>query len=840
MKHLSSFLIALISALLVSPLANAQDDADDSVGLEEIIVTAQRREQSAMDVPISITAFSAETIERLNMKGARDYLQMTPNVNFVENDSQGSKNGDISIRGLSDLTSGANERAIQTRTAIGFYVDDFSVAHIASGSANPPLDDIERIEILRGPQGTYFGRNATGGAINVISKKPDENGYARLRGGKGNFGTDELAITANVPLSDNLFARGSVSYLQTDGHVDNLKPGGNDSESESTYARLALRWQPGDWTFDLALQSSQEDLGNAGKVPTGTNPGGFMFGPMRGPASDYATCGLGSAIFFPTNIDKNCNNGLNFTKIDNTLVMLKATYATDRLSFTSITGLLQGEIDQFEDIDDTGADVFNRENKYKSDSFSQEFRLSSAGDWSMGSMPYNWVVGAITYKDEENLRNTIISGADVAPSFVGFLTVPGDHPNENSQNVERSGWAVFVDFSFDLSDRLTLDIGGRYANDEDKQWWRDTWASFDCGTRAVVGGVVGPLQPGCELRPDQSETQVYSDGGGGLYVTGGRFPNALQTDGANSGTDFSPRVALTWALSDQNNVYASVAQGYRAAGVRTSPDSGQLGRQVQVDGLPAGLETRSVYNKEKVTNYEFGWKARLNNGRTSIEAAVFRMDWDDMQVRVGRTLCVLPDGTYVDINSPEAQAAGAACLGPIPDNRVSNAKSARSQGIEFSIQSLIGDNLQFAAAVGFNDAEFTDFQDSTSGDVSGQELPSAPEVTGFASAMYTFDMGEKDSFIELQATYRSAFTTSFGGVVGTTGGDASFPNRTEDATVFNLISGIEWDNQALTLVVNNLFEEDYATTSAGFSGLGANILPHPRTISLSWTMDVDF
>ena len=117
----------------------------ETVTLEEVVVTAQRREQSFQDVPISITAFSAEQIEQSNWKGARDFIQMTPNVSFSENDSQGTKNGDITIRGISDLTSGAGERIIQTRPAIGVFVDDFSVSSVSSGSANPPLGDVERL-----------------------------------------------------------------------------------------------------------------------------------------------------------------------------------------------------------------------------------------------------------------------------------------------------------------------------------------------------------------------------------------------------------------------------------------------------------------------------------------------------------------------------------------------------------------------------------------------------------------------------------------------------------------------------------------------------------------------
>ncbi|RKZ44469.1 MAG: TonB-dependent receptor, partial [Gammaproteobacteria bacterium] len=138
--------------------AQTDDDAMEGL-LEEVIVTAQRREQSTMDVPISVMVFSAETIEQNNMKGAADYLLMTPNVNFREDGRGGHGSINISIRGISDLSGGERVQATQ---AMGFYWDEFSVATIASGTANPPIYDVEAIEVLRGPQGTYFGRNAEG------------------------------------------------------------------------------------------------------------------------------------------------------------------------------------------------------------------------------------------------------------------------------------------------------------------------------------------------------------------------------------------------------------------------------------------------------------------------------------------------------------------------------------------------------------------------------------------------------------------------------------------------------------------------------------------------------
>lgn len=177
----AGFLMGVVPAVW-APAALGEDEASAGV-IEEVIVTAQRREENLQEVPISISVVAGEQIERAGIRGARDFIQRVANVTFTENDQQGTKNGDISIRGLSDLTAGGNERIIQSRPAIGFNVDEFSVSSVASGSANPPLDDVERIEILRGPQGTYFGRNATGGAINVVTRKPDENAMAKVKMG---------------------------------------------------------------------------------------------------------------------------------------------------------------------------------------------------------------------------------------------------------------------------------------------------------------------------------------------------------------------------------------------------------------------------------------------------------------------------------------------------------------------------------------------------------------------------------------------------------------------------------------------------------------------------------
>lgn len=822
---LTQFSIAAIASMTTSsyaPMVVAEETF-----LEEVVVSAQRRDQSLQDVPISITVFDSATIEQNSWTGARDYIEATPNVFFSENDSQGTKNGDISIRGISDLTSGSNERLIQTRPAVGIYVDDFSVGSIASGSANPPLNDVERIEILKGPQGTYFGRNATGGAINITSVKPHSEQEAKFTLGYGNYDTYRIGGIANVPISDNFFARVSASYDESNGFITNLSPTGSESDYQNTNLRVALRWTPENWVFDLAAQSIIEDQGNQGRVPAAGGPGTFPVLAAIGfdPDNLEATCDLGSKINFPNNDEYICENANTFSNVENNLATFKAVYDAASYTVTSITGLIESEFRQFEDLDNTGLDLFNRSNEYDSESFSQEIRIASSGNNT-----FDWTAGGFYYSDEFQVNNRIITGIDTVPAFAGFLTVPGDYPNENNQFVERDGWAVFTDVTWHLSDTLTLSIGGRYSEDHDKQYWRNTYASFDCGTRQVVDGVPAALVPGCELRPDQAANPlpIYVNGDA-QFVTGGRLERSLFTDNSTDGTDFSPRIALNWNLNDDSSVFVTASQGYRPAGVRVAPDSDLLGSDEQL-GLAVPVDTRSSFEKEKVTNLEIGLKAHFNDRQTRVEASIFRTVWDDMQVRVGRFICRLEDGTPVSAESPESVD----CVGATtPDNRVQNADEAVSQGLELSVVQLVGDSLQLSLAVGFLDAEFTDFSNALIGndevDVTGEQLINAPEFSASAAAEYTWALSNSEAYLRLEANHRGDTATRLGDIL-----ESDFPLRVEDYTVVNLRAGIEWENQRLSFSVDNLFEEEYTSGIDTFAP-SAVVLPHPMFINLSWT-----
>ena len=239
-------LLAISSTGYVLPGHAADASSNDGTGtaqLQEVVVTAQRRAQSIQTVPISITAFNNATIEQASMNSARDYLALAPNVSFGDQGQTGNRSISISIRGVSNVNLDENSVA----NSIGYYIDEFDVGTVASGTINPALLDIADIEVLRGPQGTYFGRNAEGGAINVTTNQPSSRWFLEAAGYAGNFDTNGGRLIANVPISQNFFLRAAGSFESSTGTVKNVNPNGTpNSGYDQTDARVSALWKISD------------------------------------------------------------------------------------------------------------------------------------------------------------------------------------------------------------------------------------------------------------------------------------------------------------------------------------------------------------------------------------------------------------------------------------------------------------------------------------------------------------------------------------------------------------------------------------------------------------------
>lgn len=493
------------AASSIAPAAFAQ-------GIEEVVVTAQQREQNLQDVPISISAFSSEAVDKNMFRDVSDYVSKTPNASFTSSGARSRR--DISIRGITNFVGQNN--ALRTST-FGFYVDGFS---LSSSSINPPMMDVERIEILRGPQATYFGRNALGGGISITSKKPENELSGSIMADYSRFDTIDVEGVINLPIiKDVLAARFNLKHAESDGNIENINPQGGGNDSEYQYFKGSVLYTPSDrLTVNVFGSYADETAGMREGVPSGvfsTFAGGTLFAnfpDLDGDGlADPDPDGVG---FYPDNDNKVNFNAPQEVGTDFKYLVGRVDYDFDSMSFTSITGYMESDFFLRGDIDGGSKDYLREFRTVPRESVSQEFRLQSAG-----STELIWNLGLLYAKDEGTMDNKTYIGSE------GLLGLPGGFlvDSEDSEH-ESESWALFGQVDYMFTDRLTLSAGGRYSEETKK---------------ATILGFSGTL-----------ETQIsYEDT---FY-------------------DFSPRLAANYVLNDEISLYATISKGFKSGGVQDAP-----------------------------------------------------------------------------------------------------------------------------------------------------------------------------------------------------------------------------------------------------------------------------
>ena len=535
--------------------------AQDSVGIEEVVVTAQRREQNLQDVPISISAFSADAIEAYMFNDVTEYVTRTPNISWKSDGAKSRR--ELAIRGVTNFLDVNNPLRPAT---FAFYVDDFS---ISGSSSNPPIMDVERIEVLRGPQATYFGRNATGGGINITSKKPHTDSLAgSVMVDYSNYDTKDVEGIVNVPIvKDVLAIRGNIKYTESDGNIENVNPIGGGNDFEYKYARAAIRFTPiEELTVDVTGTIASETTGMREGVPSGA----FSFFAVRLYGRDFAHFedrdgdGVADPLhdgigFWPEN-----RNKVNFDfpqEVGTTWRMItgRVDYELDNVLFTSITGHISSDFNLNGDVDGSSIDGWNEFRNIIRTSFSQEIRIQSTDETSR----LRWNIGGLYAEDDGRRISDTFTGVDNGFGLPPWLRIGGGDVIDRIE-----GWHLFGQVEADFTKNLTLSVGGRYSEE----------------TREA-GDIFHPLgQPSVEVSAKQ------------------KF------------TSFSPRLALNYAVTDDINLYTSISKGTKSGGVTRFGDQ----------GIP--------FDPEIVWNYEVGVKADLLNNRLRVNAAAFYMDWSDMHV----------------------------------------------------------------------------------------------------------------------------------------------------------------------------------------------------------------
>jgi iron complex outermembrane recepter protein len=490
-------LALLLASVAAAPMAlcvpaMAQDVvAEES---DEIIVTARRREESLQDVPISI---SVQTAESLDQRGASDITvlqQTTPNATVQV--ARGSNSTLIAfIRGV-----GQQDPLWGFEPGVGLYVDDVYVARPQAAVLD--IFDIERIEVLRGPQGTLYGRNTIGGAVRYVTSPLDQDdAHLRARFAYGSYNQMEALISGSLPISDTLVIGGAVAGYVRDGYGENLNTGAEHYNKDVFAYRLSAQWTPtDDLTVRLTTDGVEDDSNpRHGYRLTSFPAGGAAYDP---PSSIYDTrAGSGD--------DNHVESYGTSLHVDYDL--------NPNITLRSITAARNGETLGTIDFDNTPNPTLDIPAYYADEQFSQEFQVLFDYDRVQG-------VAGVYYLDAtaEGAFDTVITGLTIA----------------TQGQVDTESLAAFADVSFDITDALALSVGARWTHDEKTGTvYRQNFAQTFLGERSPFFG--GNPIPGL-LRSDYTNDATFEE--------------------------VTPRVSLTWEASDALTLYTSYSQGFKSGG----------------------------------------------------------------------------------------------------------------------------------------------------------------------------------------------------------------------------------------------------------------------------------
>jgi len=660
-----------LAACLAGPVW-AQDAAPDAVDrVDDVIVTIQKREQSIIDVPTALTAYSGEFLNEIGVDDFNELGLFTPGFDVQD---QSPNNPGFVMRGI---TSDSGEAYIEPRVSV--FQDGVSISK-ARGSY-VELFDIQRVEIAKGPQSTLFGRGALIGAVNIIQNKASLGGFeAELEGQVGSDGLLQYGAVANLPLSDTFAARLAFRHRGRDGTVENALGGEDFNSVDTSAARLSLMWQPTDrFRADLILnyqtdQSSGTSFKARGFLPTDPTTGAVL-----GSADPWEPAALRAGPNFAD------GNRLGLDREVYGATLLASFDLTDTLSLSSITAVRTFDSVEVFDPDGLGLPILTIAEDATGDQFSQEFRLNyDAGgrfkafagvgyfeEDGAQRLPLQWdervALGLLTGQLNAGAAGTGLASNRPAPlavftntAFTGALiqglvaansgntillpttqaqaiaaNLRGDYSEIVTNSADLQSFDVFADFNFDLTERLEIGGGLRFTSDEKTSGLQSSVTGS--GQRSVLGAVIAAASirstsllgalaaPNAGLIPFGATYPVPNFG---LFIqptTGGQVQEqSLEDDG------FTWRLTARYDLTDDASVYANYARGRRPAVLAVGVPSIPPGA-----GTGGGLVKFNVVEEETVDSFEVGFKgANLLNGTLRFEAAAFYYGYENFQTTI--------------------------------------------------------------------------------------------------------------------------------------------------------------------------------------------------------------
>lgn len=641
------------SVLVASAVACAMDvttvAAQEGPGLlEEVIVTARQREESLLETPVAVTAVNAEQLATFGAMDPRDLARQVPSLAIDRSSSGGG--GVIVLRGIGSSPSNAG-----FDQAVAVNVDG-----VQTGRArviNFGLLDLKQVEVMKGPQALFFGKNSPAGVINMTSASPTSSFEGYVRAGY-EFEADEV-ITEGVisgPITDSLSGRIALRYNEMDGWLRNTAgqldsspfagpsnlPSAPDTDrpgSENFIGRVSLALRPEDSDFSAELKISamkQKDDGpSAGQEV-------IHCGAFSTPVVVYA--GIPAVAVDPfgdCELDGRYSNGglpdgyadnwplakqFPYTDIDMVLGSLTVNYDADQFSLAAVTGLFSSDTKYFDNYDGTVYMAYDAAEHEKFDSMSQEVRLLSKFDSAL-----NFMFGLYYQDTSLDFTNTVLIAPLPADPATGKR-----HTWEKPGNTDGTTISAFGQLTWDITDQLELAGGVRYTHEEKDSWLTNSW--------------VHPPLSGTALAPE-----------------GKLFTDEFEDD------NVSPEATLTWRPTEDFTAYVGYRTGYKSGGFGISTNL-----------VPATITVDSIrFKSEEIEGFEGGVKARLLDGMLVLTSNIYAYDYTDLQV--------------TSFNAETTSFV------------ISNAASATIEGIEAELSARPLDWLTLNAGVAYNEALFDDY-----------------------------------------------------------------------------------------------------------------------------------
>ena len=568
---------------LPAPTAGSAATAPQDTGqLADIIVTAQKREQRLSDVGISVSALGGDLINRLGMTDSTSIINAIPNMENSATYGPGT-NPNFSIRGVSQ-----NDFNDGTESPVAAYVDE--VYLVPTGASSFPLYDMQRVEVLRGPQGTLFGRNSTAGLIHFISAKPVDRFEASLAGKLGSYETREITAVINVPLGDTLAARVAGQYHYNTGWLKNRtgnQPDGGESRTASI--RAQLRFAPNDMITNNLRVSYDDARGVTYGIfhqATGQDPvTGDQF--LIAPDQNFYGTGPGRDVFGFANENETDNGSIHRLRSANSLLLTnKLEVDFGRVTVTSVTGYNRYQRDQNEDCDGLQARICQTHYNPISRQFSQELRAFA----NLGTVR---LTGGIYYLHHKIVQDTIAPLYLNTPTPIAILI--------DGEQISKS-YAIFGNAEFDLSPKFTLIVGARGSRDK-KRFEQTLTYVLPCDAANPFPGyerLTGSQVPFCGA----IATNIFNE------ATAGDLTRIKKDT-------WSAKVELDYRPTDGVLVYGSVSRGVKSPGFNNGV--------VSIALPPSGYQFKS----ETLIAYEAGVKSSLFDKRATLDIGAFYYDYKD-------------------------------------------------------------------------------------------------------------------------------------------------------------------------------------------------------------------